>query len=125
MRVRVSLRAWHSLKDKAGLLNILRYGVYSWQLFSHKWLRYLAPVFHLTLLASNLFLAGEGAIWNLLLLGQAVFYGLALYGHRTGGRNMPSLLVFPYYFCLLKAAAGVALLKFLAGRKQVLWAPRT
>ena len=45
MRVRVGLRALHALKDKAALLNPLRFGLFAWQLFSHKVLRYLAFLF--------------------------------------------------------------------------------
>ena len=58
MRTRVALRAWHALRDMAILLNPLRYGIFSWQLFSHKWLRYLAPVFQATAFLANVFLWG-------------------------------------------------------------------
>jgi cellulose synthase/poly-beta-1,6-N-acetylglucosamine synthase-like glycosyltransferase len=123
MRTRVALRAWHALHDKVGLLNPLRYGLFSWQLFSHKWLRYLAPVFQLAALVSNIALVGQGSWWNGILAMQAVFYVLASLGFL--GYRMPGPLSFPYYLCLLNAAAGVALVRFLRGQKQVTWKPRT
>lgn len=123
MRTRVALRAWHALRDMAGLLDPTRHGLFSWQLFSHKWLRYLAPVFQVIALLSNLALAGRGDVWNVLLALQGAFYLLAALGFL--GLRLPSPLSFPYYLCLLNAAAGNALLRFLAGQRQVIWSPRT
>jgi cellulose synthase/poly-beta-1,6-N-acetylglucosamine synthase-like glycosyltransferase len=122
MRARVALRAWHALRDKAGLLNPLQYGVFSWQLFSHKWLRYLAPVFQLAAVVSNIALAGQGFWWAGILAIQAAFYLLACLGFF--GHRLPGPLSFPYYLCLLNAAVGVALVQFLRGKKQVTWIPR-
>jgi cellulose synthase/poly-beta-1,6-N-acetylglucosamine synthase-like glycosyltransferase len=124
MRVRVSLRAWHSLRDKSELLNVMRYGIFAWQLFSHKWLRYLAPIFQILLLVTNIALADKGGQWGDLMRVQIVFYSLAAIGHFSRGRSLPTIIGFPYYLCLLNGAAGVALFKFLAGQKQVLWTPR-
>jgi cellulose synthase/poly-beta-1,6-N-acetylglucosamine synthase-like glycosyltransferase len=123
MRTRVALRAWRALRDKAGLLNPLRYGLFSWQLFSHKWLRYLAPVFQLGALVSNAALLGRGPAWNVMFALQGVFYLLAALGFI--GRSLPAPVSFPYYLCLLNAAAGTALVRFLRGEKQVTWPPRT
>jgi len=123
MRTRVALRAWHALRDKAGLLNPLRHGIFAWQLFSHKWLRYLAPVFQIGAFASNAALLGQSPVWDALMALQTVFYGLAAAGFL--GRPLPSPLSFPFYICLLNAAAGTALVRFLRGRRQVIWSPRT
>ncbi|MCK9996531.1 MAG: glycosyltransferase family 2 protein, partial [Candidatus Krumholzibacteria bacterium] len=56
MRVRVSLRAFHALKDKAALLNPFTFGLFAWQLWSHKVLRYLAFLFMAGALVSNVIL---------------------------------------------------------------------
>ena len=47
MRVRVSLRAMWALVDMRHLLNICKFPLFSWQLLSHKVLRYLAFNFSL------------------------------------------------------------------------------
>ncbi len=125
MRTRVALRAWHALKDKAMLLNPFRHGFYSWQLFSHKWLRYLAPIFQLGALVSNAILVGTAPIWNALLALQAVFYALALVGLLLRNHRLPPPLSFPFYLCLLNGAAGNALIRFLRGERLVTWTPRT
>jgi cellulose synthase/poly-beta-1,6-N-acetylglucosamine synthase-like glycosyltransferase len=123
MRVRVALRAWHALGEKRGLLDPFRHGIYAWQLASHKWLRYLAPLFQLGALAGNAALIGRGTVWNAAFVLQAGFYLLAALG--LVARSLPGPLAFPYYVCLLNAAAGTALVRFLAGRKQAVWTPRT
>lgn len=123
MRTRVALRAWHALRDMSGLLNPLRYGIFAWQLFSHKWLRYLAPVFQAAALLVNAALAGRGGVWEMLFVLQAIFYGFAALGALVP--SLPAPLSYPYYLCLLNAAAGTALVRFLRGRRQVTWTPRT
>lgn len=130
MRVRVTLRAFHALKDKAALLNPLRFGLFAWQLLSHKVLRYLAFLFMAGALISNVLLviAPDSAVpWSLLLIGQVLFYVIAAYGHtmNRSGRQLPQLVGLVYYLCVLNVASAVAFWQFLRGRKQVTWKPRT
>lgn len=125
MRTRVALRAWHALRDMAMLLNPFRHGLYAWQLFSHKWLRYMAPVFQIGVLITNAALVGSAPLWNVLFGVQAVFYALALVGLAMRGHRLPPPLSFPFYLCLLNGAAGNALLRFMRGDRLVTWTPRT
>jgi cellulose synthase/poly-beta-1,6-N-acetylglucosamine synthase-like glycosyltransferase len=125
MRVRVALRAWWALRDKAALLDPLRHGVFAWQLWSHKLLRYLGPVFQLGALASNIVLAPRSSFWLGLLTCQAVFYAAALYRHLDRRRALPGLVNLAYYLCVINLASGAALVQFLGGRKKVTWTPRT
>jgi glycosyltransferase involved in cell wall biosynthesis len=125
MRVRVALRAWWALKDKAALLNPLRHGLFAWQLWSHKLLRYLGPVFQLGALASNIVLAPRSSFWLVGLGCQFVFYAAALYRHLDRRRALPGVANLAYYLCIINLASGAALLQFLAGRKKVTWTPRT
>ncbi|MEN8007872.1 MAG: glycosyltransferase [Candidatus Krumholzibacteriota bacterium] len=129
MRVRVSLRAFHALKDKAALLNPFAYGLFAWQLWSHKLLRYMAFLFFAGALASNLALMfgpEYSPFWSLLLLGQAFFYTMARYGQtmNSHGQQPPRLVGLIYYLCVLNLASARAFWQFLQGRKQVTWKPR-
>lgn len=125
MRVRVALRAWWALKDKAALLNPLRFGVFAWQLWSHKVLRYLAPLFQILLLVSNVVMAAGGSFWQALLILQGSFYGVALAAHSLRKKRLPGLVNAAYYLCVLNLASGLAFVQFLRGKKQVIWQPRT
>lgn len=122
MRVRVSLRALWTLFELRSLLNPFRYGVFAWQLFSHKVLRYTAFMPLLALLPLSMVLAPEAVIYQLAMGAQVLFYLAALMGALT--RSPGHLLGMPWYFVLLNVASGQAFWKFLRGHKQVIWQPR-
>jgi len=129
MRVRVTLRAFHALKDKAALLNPFKFGLFAWQLWSHKVFRYMAFLFMAGAFAANLALSlwpRFSPSWSLVLIGQIAFYSLASYGHTMNrqGHQLPQLVGMIYYLCVLNLASAVAFWQFLRGRKQVIWKPR-
>jgi cellulose synthase/poly-beta-1,6-N-acetylglucosamine synthase-like glycosyltransferase len=126
MRVRVALRAFWALWDKRALLNPLRFPLFSWQLISHKLLRYLsfAPL-------------AVAAVLNWLLVPRSWLYaGLALWQVIAAALAVAAVLGSPrvsrfpvtrycYYFLLLNWASAVAFARFARGEKQALWQPRT
>jgi len=129
MRVRVSLRAFHALKDKAALLNPFKFGLFAWQLWSHKVLRYMAFLLMAGAYGSNIILMFRpeySATWSLMLIGQIFFYSMAGYGHTMNrhGQPPPRLVGLIYYLCVLNLASARAFWQFLRGRKQVTWKPR-
>jgi len=127
MRVRVSLRALWALYDKRNLLNPFRFPVYSWQLVSHKVLRYGAFFFLMGTLVFNAVAAiGDHSFYRWFLVLQLAAYAFAALGHVF--RRFPtkaSKLMAPYYFVVLNAACALAFWKFLTRQKIVLWKPRT
>lgn len=126
MRVRVSLRAFWALWDLRSLLSPFKSGLFSWQLWSHKVLRYLAFAPMAAVLISNLLLLDAGWIYQLALVGQVLIYGLALIGSMIGHFDRaPRVLAWPNYFVLLNIASSVAFWRFINGQKQVLWKPRS
>lgn len=126
MRVRVSLRAFWGLWDMKSLFNPFRYGFFSVQLFSHKLLRYLAFIPQLLLFLSNVFLVQVHSLFIFILIGQVLFYALALWGFRRTRllKTLPMLLYIPYYFCLLNYTSLGAFVLFIRGKKIVMWKPR-
>ena len=126
MRVRVTLRALWALWDKRGLLNPLRFPLFSWQLMSHKLLRYLSFLPLAVAAVMNWLLVSRGWIYATLAAGQCCAALLALLAVGGPPRLRGFFLArYCYYFLLLNWASAVALLRFLRGEKQVLWQPRT
>ena len=124
MRIRVALRALWALWDKRALLNPLRFPLFSWQLVSHKLLRYLS-VLPLSLAGLlNWLLLSQGALYLSLASAQITILLLALLARRGPLRRV-ALARYCYYFLLLNCASAVALVRFLRGKKQVVWQPRT
>lgn len=115
------LQASWRLRD---LLNPFRYGVFSWQFFSHKILRWtLAPLALPLVFLLNVYLAvSPGAVYTLLLILQVLFYLLALLGWIFAKRQIKIKAFFiPYYFCLMNYSVFLGLLRLWKGQQTVLW----
>jgi cellulose synthase/poly-beta-1,6-N-acetylglucosamine synthase-like glycosyltransferase len=126
MRVRVALRAFWALRDKRALLNPLRYPLFSWQLLSHKLLRYMSFLPLAVAAVLNWLLVGHGWVYDALAALQCCAGALALLA-ACGPRRLRGvgLARYSYYFLLLNWTSAVAFSRFLRGEKQVLWQPRT
>ena len=126
MRVRVTLRALWALWDKRALLNPLRYPLFSWQLLSHKVLRYLSFLPLLAAALLNWLLLSRGWVYVTLVALQVCIIVLALVA-QLGPLQLRSTAAarYCYYFLLLNWASATALGRFLRGEKQVLWQPRS
>lgn len=126
MRVRVALRALWALWDNRTLLNPFVSGLFSWQLFSHKLLRYLSFV-PLAVAAVLVWLLAPGSpLYTALAAGEVLFALLAISARiMPNGLGSTTIPRFCSYFVLLNAASAVAFVRFVRGKKQVLWQPRT
>jgi len=123
MRSRVAARSLNALVAERRFLNPARYGLFAWQLWSHKLLRYAAPLLWLIAIGANLALAGQTP-YLVLLLAQfaliaagAIGFLLQQRGHKLG------LLTRPYYFLLTNVASLIATLRYLQGERMVTWTP--
>ncbi len=121
MRIRVITRAMRGILFARGLLNPFRFPFVSFQLISHKVLRWLIPFFLIGLLAANAFLL-DRQFYVITFALQVAFYLLALAGlaaDRMGKKFKPAAV--PLYFCIVNTASLIAFFKTLAGQKMVTW----
>lgn len=120
MRVRVVTRGMRGLLSVPELLKPWKYGWISFQLYSHKVLRWLAPLFLLGTLACSVF--ADGVQWaHTALVLQLVFYAAALLAVAVPLHRPWKVLGIPLYFCTLNAAALVSVLELLRGHKYAVW----
>jgi cellulose synthase/poly-beta-1,6-N-acetylglucosamine synthase-like glycosyltransferase len=126
MRVRVALRALWALWDKRALLNPLRFPLFSWQLASHKLLRYLSFAPLAVAAICSWLLVSRSGVYLALTAAQGVAAALAL-AATLGPKQLRSFPVtrYCYYFVLLNWASAVAFGRFIRGDKQTVWQPRT
>ena len=120
MRVRVVTRGIRGILSVPGLLNPMKHGWVSFQLISHKVLRWMIPFFLLVLFASS------AVFWNhswydILFASQVAFYGFALLTLLIPLHRIWKPLGIPLYFCTLNAAALQSILEVVRGRKYVIW----
>jgi cellulose synthase/poly-beta-1,6-N-acetylglucosamine synthase-like glycosyltransferase len=120
MRVRVVTRGIRGVLSVGELLNPAKHGWVSFQLLSHKVLRWLVPLFLLLLFISNAVLWSHS--WYGLLFGlQIGFYGFALLAILVPLHRLWKPLGLPLYFCTLNAAALRSIVEVVRGRKYVVW----
>jgi len=121
MRVRVITRGMRGLMYMKSLFNPFRHGFVSFQLFSHKVLRWCVPLFMVLILIANALLLGSD-FYNVLFVMQLVFYGLALigyFGEKIKVRN--KIFSVPLYFIAVNSASVIAMLRIFRGYKAVTW----
>lgn len=122
-KVRIVNQSWSAAWKLGGLLNPLRHGAVSWQLWSHKILRWLALVPLVLLLVASVALRNEGGLYALLFWAQCVCYALALLGWGwRDERTRPRVASIPYYFMLVNVASIRGVIEYYQGKTYATWA---
>jgi len=120
MRVRVVTRGMRGLLSVPRLLKPWRFGWVSFQLWSHKLLRWFVPFLLLLVFTSSAFLA-KAPFFRGMLLAQVAFYAITLFSLVIPLQRIWKPLGIPLYFCTLNAAAFLSVLEILRGKKYVVW----
>jgi cellulose synthase/poly-beta-1,6-N-acetylglucosamine synthase-like glycosyltransferase len=120
MRVRVVTRGIRGILSVPGLLNPMKHGWVSFQLLSHKVLRWMVPFFLLLLFTANAVLWSHSS-YGMLFALQVAFYGFALLTLLVPLHRMWKPLGIPLYFCTLNAAALRSIIEVIRGRNYVVW----
>ncbi|MBI3652048.1 MAG: glycosyltransferase family 2 protein [Acidobacteria bacterium] len=124
MRVRIIEQTMSALYRYRALLNPVRHGMYAFQMWSHKVMRYVVPFLLIAAFDANALLVSAGAFFQYLFIGQMLFYGAALVGWLAERLDIRlGKLAIPYYFVLANAASLIAFLKFVGGQSHVTWEP--
>lgn len=92
-----------------------------WQFISHKFLRWLVGVLAVSIFLSNVALLASSPFYIVTFALQVVFYSLAAMGWRHRGSGPSRYQYVPFYFCMVNAAAIVAMYRFVTGRRQAFW----
>lgn len=124
MRVRVITQTFTDLWRHRAMLNPLRSGFYAVQLWSHKVMRYLVPVFLFIVLISSGLLVRHSSFFLMIFIAQVAFYAIAAAGWVLEHLGVHSrLLALPHYFVLANLASVLAFFKFLSGERYASWDP--
>ncbi len=122
-KVRTVLRGITTLFASAEVMNVSRYGSFSWQVISHKLCRWLVP--WACLLGAGLLIALAMESWAYLFLelGMWAFCILAAVGYFHPDYREKLYCKLPLYFVIVNAAILMAWLNFFAGKRTVAWNP--
>jgi hypothetical protein len=121
-KVRTLLRGMTALFGNAALLNPFRHGSFSFILWSHKVLRWLAPLPMVGCLLASFALRDQG-FYGFVFAAQVFLYAIAVAGWIWPSLAIVSLVRLSTFFLLVNAAAFKALLLWSSGSRVEIWQP--
>jgi glycosyltransferase involved in cell wall biosynthesis len=120
---RIVNRSIRGLMRVKEVMNPTKTGIFAWEVISHKFLRWLIPLFAAGGLAGSALLAAQG--WPFFQIVTASCLGLllvAMLGARNPDKNnLPGWQSFPYYFLMVNLGALKGLISALQGQTRVTW----
>lgn len=128
-RARIAAGNFQSLAWLFPLLSPRR-GIWAYAFWSHKVLRWCAPLLLLLAFLSNVALVRHGRLWLATLALQCLFYGLALLGAllpdpRPGGHlaigRIAAILRALHYFVRMNWSQAQGFARFALGRQKAAW----
>lgn len=118
-KIRTILRGMNGLFWAKQLMNPLRHPIVSWQIFSHKTLRWSAPYILLILffVHAGIVLVGGGTLYTVLF-----YFHIGIYiGAVVGCKSSLRIFRVMYYVMMLNVAAFIASIQFLRGKNMIVW----
>jgi glycosyltransferase involved in cell wall biosynthesis len=118
-KIRTVVRGMSVLSKSLHMLNPLRYGLFSWQLMSHKLCRWLVPVAMTLAFVSNAVLITRSGFYAVMFILQLGFYAAAWGGARTRVR----VLKLPSFLVVANIAILTAWFQYARGERFTTWLP--
>lgn len=117
-RVRIGAGNFQSIALLRKLL-CPREGIFAFQFWSHKIIRWCVPFFMILLFLSNIFLLQNGKVYLVLLISQVLFYLLAIIGYWK--RRAGLLFRVPSFFVAMNLAFLIGFFRYLFNVQKVTW----
>jgi len=123
-KIRIAAGAFQSMTRLPRGFNLLGNFKVSFLFISHRVLRWtLAPLSLLMLFVVNIFLWSDpNLIYKILMLGQILFYTMALLGWYLANKQIKVKILFvPYYFFIMNLCMYLGFFRFLRGKQSANW----
>lgn len=122
-KVRTVLRGLTVFFKNTELLNVFKYGIFSYQYFCHKFLRWLVPLFLITAFISLGLLASTSWVYFVLFIIQLFFIIIAVIERYGITSYIPKLFNIPIYFISVNVSILIAWYRYLRHERVVIWNP--
>ena len=122
-KARTVIRGMAALARKSDMLNPFRHGLFAFQLFSHKLMRWAVPWFALAYMGYAAWLGMRDPQLLFLSLPVIVVAAVAVAGGISLRARKNRWISTVYYFVLANAGIAKAAIMFLAGRRVTTWSP--
>ena len=122
-KMRTVIRGITAIARHPEVLNPFSMGMFAFQVWSHKIMRWGVPWFMLVFFILTLLLQGEGAIYTLALVAQLAFYLLAVAGWLSEKLREKTIVKIIFFFVQTNIALAQATIAFLLGKRMTVWTP--
>ena len=122
-KIRTVVRGMTAITRHPEVLNPLRMGLFAFQVWSHKIMRWGVPWFMLLFVILTLGLAGEGLVYLVAFWMQVIFYGVAAIGWLSVNLRRNTAVRIIFFFVQTNLALAYAFISFLTGKRMTVWTP--
>lgn len=122
-KMRTVIRGITAVARHPEVLNPFRMGLFAFQVWSHKIMRWGVPWFMALFLLLTSALLGQGMTYTLALIAQLVFYGLAVTGWLSADLRKNTVVKIIYFFVQTNLALAQATVSFVLGKRMTVWTP--
>jgi glycosyltransferase involved in cell wall biosynthesis len=123
-KVRTVVRGMTAIARHPDVLNVLRFRLFAFQVWSHKLMRWLVPWLLLLLFGINLWLL-DRPLYQACVAVQAILYGVAVAARLSGRVRRHQLARLAYFFVQANLATAEASCRFAVGQRMTTWQPST
>jgi poly-beta-1,6-N-acetyl-D-glucosamine synthase len=124
-KIRITAGAFQAMVILKNLFNVFRYPLLSFLFISHRVLRWtLCPLCLLICFIANMLLVsrGSGRFYDVVFLGQIVFYAISISGWLMASRNLKLKAFYvPYYFLFMNLSVFLGFFRFMRNRQSSVW----
>jgi hypothetical protein len=122
-KVRTVIRGLTAIVRHPEVLNPMKMGLFSFQVWSHKIMRWAVPWFMLVFAILTLLLLPRGGIYQAAFVAQLLFYGIALLGWLSVRARGNPVVKIIFFFVQTNLALAKAVWSFLMGNRMTVWTP--
>jgi len=122
-KMRTVIRGITAIARHPEVLNPFGMGLFAFQVWSHKIMRWGVPWFMAVFLLLTLMLQGQGAIYTAALLAQLAFYLLAFSGWASAALRQNTVIKIVFFFVQTNIALAQATVLFILGKRMTVWTP--
>lgn len=122
-KLRTVIRGMAAIAHKPSVLNPFKYGLFAFEVFSHKIMRWLVPWFQISLFICTILIWQTNILFTLLLIVQIIFYALALIGLLLKSARGHDFIKIPFFFMQVNTAIAHAGVQFIMGKRITKWEP--
>jgi len=121
-QARITNRTIRAIFNNSPMLNPFKYGIFSFQLISHKLFKYLGPLFLIILFVTNVLLLNSGSIYIVFMCGQIIFYSFYYWNFKGNNyRALKRLNEVIKSFITVNAAMLYGWIQYFSGKTYTKW----